>query len=182
MGSCHGKETKSNPVQVENSIVPHDENATTKPKTPRQPHFSFYMPSPLPSYFKNSPASSSVNSTPLRIFKRPFPPPSPAKHIKAFLARRHPSSKPSEATIPECEDVVLLSKNFGFLKNFFSKYELGEVVGRGHFGYACSAVVKKGELKGQEVAVKIIPKEKVRGFLWFFDSFTCDRIRLLLHC
>lgn len=166
MGLCHGKEAKSSPIEVvEDSIIPYnDENHQPEPKTPkRPPKFSFYIPSPLPSYYKNSPASSSVNSTPLRIFRRPFPPPSPAKHIKAFLARRHNSlKKPNEATIPEgSEDELLLNKNFGFLKQFFSKYEIGEVVGRGHFGYTCSAVAKKGELKGQEVAVKVIPKEKV---------------------
>jgi hypothetical protein len=34
-------------------------------------------------------------------------------------------------------------------------------VGRGHFGYTCSAKFKKGERKGQQVAVKVIPKSKV---------------------
>ena len=33
--------------------------------------------------------------------------------------------------------------------------------GRGHFGYTCSAIIKKGELKGQKVVVKVIPKAKV---------------------
>ena len=70
--------------------------------------------------------------------------------------------KPNEASIPEGSEVELgLDKSFGFLKQFFSKYELGEEVGRGHFGYTCSAKVKKGELKGEEVAVKVIPKAKV---------------------
>jgi hypothetical protein len=32
-------------------------------------------------------------------FKRPFPPPSPAKHIRALLARRHGSVKLIEASI-----------------------------------------------------------------------------------
>ncbi|GKV07046.1 hypothetical protein SLEP1_g18856 [Rubroshorea leprosula] len=51
--------------------------------------------------------------------------------------------------------------DFGFLKHFGSKYELGEEVGRAHFGYTCLAKFKKGELKGQQVAVKVIPKVKV---------------------
>lgn len=51
-----------------------------------------------------------------------------------------------------------LDKSFGYPKNFESKYEMGEEIGRGHFGYTCKAKFKKGELKGQEVAVKIIPK------------------------
>jgi serine/threonine protein kinase len=98
----------------------------------------------------------------LRIFKRPFPPPSPAKHIRALLARRHGSVKPNEASIPEgSESDIALDKNFGFSKQFVSHYELGEEVGRGHFGYTCSAKAKKGSLKGQDVAVKVIPKSKV---------------------
>ena len=43
-----------------------------------------------------------------------------------------------------------------------------EEVGRGHFGHTCWAKGKKGDLKGQSVAVKIISKAKVRGFVMFF--------------
>ena len=50
---------------------------------------------------------------------------------------------------------------FGYSKQFYTKYELGDEVGRGHFGYTCSAKAKKGDLKGQEVAIKVIPKSKV---------------------
>lgn len=135
----------------------------------KSPFFFFQSPSPAHYLFsKKSPARSpaNVNSilTPKRIFKRPFPPPSPAKHIKALLARRHGSVKPNEASIPEGsvdEEVTGLDKSFGFSKHFANKYELGEEVGRGHFGYTCSAKIKKGELKGQQVAVKVIPKAKV---------------------
>ncbi|XP_042504832.1 CDPK-related kinase 1-like [Macadamia integrifolia] len=165
MGLCHGRPIPQN--DLDNPVIPEDavpgtnsEPINSEPtKTSK---FPFYSPSPLPSGFKNSPANSSVSSTPLRFFKRPFPPPSPAKHIKALLARRHGSVKPNEATIPEgseCE--VGLDKNFEFSKQVSTKYELGEEVGRGHFGYTCSAKVKKGELKGQEVAVKVIPKAKM---------------------
>ena len=73
--------------------------------------------------------------------------------------------KPNEASIPEgseCE--VGLDKSFGFSKQFLVHYELGEEVGRGHFGYTCSAKGKKGTLKGQDVAVKVIPKAKVSFF------------------
>ncbi|KAJ3686868.1 hypothetical protein LUZ61_016032 [Rhynchospora tenuis] len=38
---------------------------------------------------------------------------------------------------------------------------MGEVVGRGHFGYTCVAKSKKGDLKGEEAAVKVIPKAKM---------------------
>ena len=103
-----------------------------------------------------------MNSTPLRLFKRPFPPPSPAKHIRALLARRHGSIKPNEASIPEGNECEIgLDKNFGFSKHFMSHYELGEEMGRGHFGYTCSAKAKKGSLKGHDVAIKVIPKSKV---------------------
>jgi serine/threonine protein kinase len=158
MGLCHGKpietqKTQSTPIEND---PPNTNSRTNK--------FPFYSPSPLPSLFKNSPAFSSVSSTPLRIFKRPFPPPSPAKHIRALLVRRHGSVKPNEASIPEGSDVcdqLGLDKTFGYSKSFVANYELGEEVGRGHFGYTCSAKAKKGNLKGQDVAVKVIPKSKM---------------------
>lgn len=182
MGLCHGKtiktyeetqeeiqeqitQTGSNKNEKEEKDEKEEEGAPLpKPNTPKPSKFPFfYSPSPLPSSYKNSPSNSSVNSTPLRIFKRPFPPPSPAKHIKAFLARRHGlSKKVNEDSIPEGSEVELgLNKNFGFSKQFYTKYELGEEVGRGHFGYTCCAKVKKGEMKGEEVAVKVILKTKM---------------------
>ncbi|XP_038902111.1 CDPK-related kinase 5-like [Benincasa hispida] len=135
----------------------------------KSPFFPFYSPSPAHYLFSKksparSPANASANSTPKRFFRKPFPPPSPAKHIRAVLARRHGSVKPNETSIPEgneTEGATGLDKNFGFSKHLASKYELGEEVGRGHFGYTCAATFKKGELKGQKVAVKIIPKSKM---------------------
>ncbi|KAH0720267.1 hypothetical protein KY284_005297 [Solanum tuberosum] len=42
--------------------------------------------------------------------------------------------------------------------------------GRGHFGYTCSAIIKKGELKGQKVVVKVIPKAKKELIaLWLLE-------------
>ncbi|KAI4348589.1 hypothetical protein L6164_009297 [Bauhinia variegata] len=162
MGLCHGKPIETSQIQGENPVFPGDNDGLPSSHTGKSSNFPFYSPSPLPSLFKNSPANSSVSSTPLRFFKRPFPPPSPAKHIRALLARRHGSVKPNEASIPEgseCE--VGLDKNFGFSKQFVAHYDLGEEVGRGHFGYTCSAKGRKGSLKGQDVAVKIIPKSKM---------------------
>jgi serine/threonine protein kinase len=78
--------------------------------------------------------------------------------------------KPKEGPIPEHGGVEAeqqqqqqqsLDKSFGYSKNFGAKYELGKEIGRGHFGHTCSATVKKGELKDQTVAVKIISKAKV---------------------
>ncbi|KAJ8770408.1 hypothetical protein K2173_015022 [Erythroxylum novogranatense] len=163
MGICHGR-----PIEQQQDLsngqalsIETDPQAPNS-RTSKTSNFPFYSPSPLPSLFKNSPAVSSVSSTPLRIFKRPFPPPSPAKHIRALLARRHGSVKPNEASIPEgSESEIALDKSFGFSKQFSSHYELGEEVGRGHFGYTCTAKAKKGSLKGQDVAVKVIPKSKM---------------------
>ncbi|BFG37776.1 CDPK-related kinase 7 [Prunus yedoensis var. nudiflora] len=163
MGLCHGKPTENPRAQSQDSTIPSEsEPYALNSRSTKSSNFPFYSPSPLPSLFKNSPANSSVSSTPLRIFKRPFPPPSPAKHIRALLARRHGSVKPNEASIPEGSECdVALDKNFGFSKQFVAHYELGDEVGRGHFGYTCSAKAKKGSLKGQDVAVKVIPKSKM---------------------
>ncbi|KAJ0978971.1 hypothetical protein J5N97_014445 [Dioscorea zingiberensis] len=163
MGLCHGKPIRSPQEEEKHESPPGNEEPLPGLGTPReQPKFPFVSPSPLPGSYKNSPANSSVSSTPLRFFKLPFPPPSPAKHIKALLARRHGSVKPNEASIPEGSEVELgLDKSFGFSKQFLVKYELGEEVGRGHFGYTSSATGKKGEMKGVEVAVKVISKAKM---------------------
>ncbi|KAI3747921.1 hypothetical protein L6452_10659 [Arctium lappa] len=115
---------------------------------------------------KRSPllAVYALTPTPRGFFRRPFPPLSPAQHIKAVLARWHGTSK-ANANVAEGEEGeennVRLNKNFGFLKHIRRKYELGEEVGRGHFGHTCKSKFKYGELKGQQVAIKIIPKSKM---------------------
>ncbi|XP_021896607.1 CDPK-related kinase 5 isoform X1 [Carica papaya] len=171
MGIC----TSKNPNKP-NSYSPRDEDhgATHPSKSPLpaatpiskpSPFFPFYTPSPAHGRNKDGNESRSVNSTPMRFFKRPFPPPSPAKHIRAVLRRRKEKKKEAEneSSIPEEDEGegVELDKRFGFSKEFTSRLEVGDEVGRGHFGYTCSAKFKKGELKGQQVAVKIIPKSKM---------------------
>ncbi|XP_045815165.1 CDPK-related kinase 5-like isoform X2 [Trifolium pratense] len=143
-----------------NSVNGENQNPNTEQQNvKRSPFFPFYSPSPAHQFFsKMSPAR--------KFFKKPFPPPSPAKHIRSLLARRHGSVKPNEASIPEGGEeetvsVAALDKNFGFSKHFGSKYDVGDEVGRGHFGYTCAARLKKGDLKGQQVAVKVIPKAKM---------------------
>lgn len=83
------------------------------------------------------------------------------------------SSSAAAAAIPEDEEEeeVVLDKRFGFSKEFTSRLEVGVEVGRGHFGYTCSATFKKGEHKGQQVAVKVIPKSKVQLSLSFYFIF-----------
>ena len=61
-----------------------------------------------------------------------------------------------------------MDKSFGFSKELSSRYVVGEEIGRGHFGYTCSAFPRKGDLKGQKVAVKVVPKAKVRLSLCIF--------------
>nr|XP_024927844.2 CDPK-related kinase 4-like isoform X1 [Ziziphus jujuba var. spinosa] len=121
-------------------------------------------PSSLPAGVAPSPAR-----TPGRKLRWPLPPPSPAKPIMAALFRRQGrADKPKEGPIPEerhggdeGERESGLDKNFGYGKNFGAKFEIGKEVGRGHFGHTCWAKGKKGELKGQPVAVKIISKAKM---------------------
>ncbi|KAH7833544.1 hypothetical protein Vadar_007427 [Vaccinium darrowii] len=184
MGICTSKPTKPNPYAADTEEQTLERNHSVKPyETPsnghhrtsvdavkKSPFFPFYSPSPA-RYFssKKSPArpsaatesGESANATPRRLFRRPFPPPSPAKHIKAFLARRQAAAIPEGEEKEGGGDAAGLDKGFGFSKQFTSRYEVGEEVGRGHFGYTCSAVAKKGELKGQQVAVKVIPKSKM---------------------
>lgn len=186
MGVCTSKPQKPNPYalrETENGTDPSQIPKTplspnTAADTPRRkndvaagkqsPFFPFYSPSPA-RFLKKSPApgggSRSASSTPRRFFRRPFPPPSPAKHIRAVLARRQGKKAAATAAIPEegeGGDGADLDKRFGFSKEFTSRLEVGEEVGRGHFGYTRSARFKKGELRGQQVAVKVIPKAKVK--------------------
>ncbi|KAJ7967428.1 CDPK-related kinase [Quillaja saponaria] len=172
MGICTSKPSKPNPFAPKQQIQ--DDPSSQIPKTPdeviagkQSPFFPFYSPSPA-HYLKKSPAptpdNKSATSTPRRFFRGPFHPPSPAKHIKAVLARRQ--GKKAANAIPEEEEVevkgaVNLDKRFGFSKEFTSRLEVSKEVGRGHFGYTCSAMYKKGELKGQQVAVKVIAKAKM---------------------
>ncbi|CAH2036248.1 unnamed protein product [Thlaspi arvense] len=186
MGGCTSKPSTSgrpnNPFfpgndypQIDNITPTHLDNSPlpTPSAAKASPFFPFYTPSPARHRRNKSRdvgggagESKSVTSTPLRHLRRAFHPPSPAKHIRAALRRRKGKKEvpPQQATeIPpqEEEDELGLDKRFGFSKEFHSRVELGEEIGRGHFGYTCSAKFKKGELKGQVVAVKIIPKSKL---------------------
>ncbi|KAJ6764673.1 CDPK-RELATED KINASE 3 [Salix koriyanagi] len=125
--------------------------------------------SPLPAGVRPSPSPAR---TPGRKFRWPLPPPSPAKPIMAIMRRRG-QGKQQPITVDGGgeggggERVAAgtgtggLDKSFGYPKNFSAKYELGKEVGRGHFGHTCWAKGKKGERKGQSVAVKIISKAKM---------------------
>ncbi|KAJ9171559.1 hypothetical protein P3X46_014912 [Hevea brasiliensis] len=189
MGQCYGKTNPTNENDSTTTIVATgDRNQTPlRPATPRNGAVGVQSvkntparssnpspwPSPYPHGVSASPLPGGVSpsparaSTPRRFFRRPFPPPSPAKHIAASLAKRLGGAKPKEGPIPEHggteteQQQQSLDKSFGYSKNFGAKYELGKEVGRGHFGHTCSARVKKGELKDQPVAVKIISKAKM---------------------
>ncbi|KAF8679264.1 hypothetical protein HU200_046042 [Digitaria exilis] len=187
MGGCHAKpltqEADSSPPRTAPATPP---PGCATPSTPGKKHwavspfFPFSTPSPSPAHHlfggsaasprKSSPAHPGAGSAPTtparRLLRLPFPPPSPAKHIRAALARRHGPPRPS---IPEEGGGEGeggggggrgLDKGFGFNKGFAAKYDMGDEVGRGHFGYTCAATVKKGARKGESVAVKVIPKAK----------------------
>ena len=201
MGQCYGKTNSTDRTDATNvtivasctdhqtplpSSTPRNGVRSVK-NTPARP--SSTHPSPWPSSYPQGVAASPLPggvspsraraSTPRRILRRPFPPPSPAKHIAASLVKRLGGrGKPKEGPIPEHGGVEAeqqqeqsLDKSFGYSKNFGAKYELGKEIGRGHFGHTCSARVKKGELKDEAVAVKIISKAKVLIICSFqFDS------------
>nr|CAD1838094.1 unnamed protein product [Ananas comosus var. bracteatus] len=120
-------------------------------------------------FSKKSPSAASAGggsaaATPRRLFKLPFPPPSPAKHIRAALARRHGSVKPNEAAIAE----------EGAARGRWRDSTRASASRRGSKGSTRSGrkwggplrvhmlgALKKGERKGEQVAVKVIPKAKM---------------------
>ncbi|GAV61364.1 Pkinase domain-containing protein [Cephalotus follicularis] len=157
MGICTSRPPKPNPYGARDN---HTQDDHTDPAQTPIPLPTPFKLSPFLSFFTPSPSHNrkTGNSTPFRIFRRPFPPPSPAKHIRAVLRRR--PAKKAEA-ISEGDQVVELDKSFGFSKEFTSMFDVGEEVGRGHFGHTCSAKFNKGERKGQQVAVKVISKAKM---------------------
>ncbi|KAI4363697.1 hypothetical protein MLD38_019884 [Melastoma candidum] len=125
--------------------------------------------SPLPAGVAPSPSPAR---TPLRKFRWPLPPPSPARPIMSAIAKRmagrggpknEPIAEELADGVAEAEEdgEPQLDKNFGYGKNIGAKFELGKEIGRGHFGHTCWAKGKKGELKGQTVAVKVISKVKM---------------------
>ncbi|XP_010035305.2 CDPK-related kinase 4 isoform X1 [Eucalyptus grandis] len=129
------------------------------------------FPSPLPAGVAASPSPAR---TPLRKFRWPLPPPSPARPIMSLIAKRRGRGAPKEGPIAEEQAVdgegePPLDKSFGYAKNFCARFELGKEVGRGHFGHTCWAKGKKGELKGQNVAVKIISKAKMTSAISIED-------------
>ena len=99
---------------------------TGKGSTPARSSNQSPWPSPYPHGVSASPLPPGVSpsparaSTPGRFFKRRFAPPSPAKHIKASLAKRFGHGKPKQGTIPEEEGIEpeqSLDKTFGYSKN-----------------------------------------------------------------
>ncbi|KAJ6881298.1 hypothetical protein NC651_027996 [Populus alba x Populus x berolinensis] len=181
MGHCCSKDVSAVNNEVINSIKhPTPPNAAAVEVAP--PATNGYansfaaspFQSPLPAGVRPSPSPAR---TPGRKFRWPLPPPSPAKPIMAIMRRRVQGNQQPQEGQPITVDgggeggggerVAVgigtggLDKNFGYPKNLAAKFELGKEVGRGHFGHTCWAKGKKGELKGQPVAVKIISKAKM---------------------
>ncbi|KAH9321979.1 hypothetical protein KI387_016618, partial [Taxus chinensis] len=172
MGQCYGKNIAvDDAADGSRTETGAHQNGVSSVKNTPSHHSSSPWPNPFPHAASPLPGAlppgvppSPARSTPRRFFRRPFPPPSPAKHIKSSLAKRQGAPKqPKDGPIPEdgAETERPLDKSFGYSKNFTSKYELGHEVGRGHFGHTCYAKARKGELKGQAVAVKVISKAKM---------------------
>ncbi|KAJ6403515.1 hypothetical protein OIU84_015428, partial [Salix udensis] len=147
MGTCTSKPPKPNPY------APSDTNPP--PQTPPSQH-------DLPTnqiQTPKSPVAPFPTSKPSPYF--PLYTPSPFKKTPFKSKKKKKSgADPSAEDDDDNEEAVELDKRFGFSKEFTSRLEVGEEVGRGHFGYTCSAKFKKGERKGQQVAVKVIPKSK----------------------
>ncbi|KAK6275309.1 hypothetical protein POUND7_005018 [Theobroma cacao] len=163
MGHCCSKNVSvvnNDANSAVNYSQPRPVPASTTPSIETNSYAVSPFASPLPAGVAPSPSPAR---TPGRKFRWPLPPPSPAKPIMAAIMRRRGSNKPApvEGTIPEDGEGVVLDKNFGYGKNLGAKFELGKEIGRGHFGHTCWAKGKKGELKGQSVAVKIISKAKM---------------------
>ncbi|KAF3487564.1 hypothetical protein F2Q69_00056404 [Brassica cretica] len=172
MGHCYSRNisaVEDDEIPEAPDQPPQNHRHASAPQSPLASEVNSYNISPFQSPFPAG-VSPSPARTPGRKFKWPFPPPSPAKPIMAALRRRRAAAP---QPIPEDSADVggggessgggerLLDKNFGFGKNFEGKYELGKEVGRGHFGHTCWAKAKKGKMKGQTVAVKIIAKAKM---------------------
>lgn len=197
MGHCCSKNIAVNhdSVDADHVVKPPTSNHAAAPSPAATPGLSVSVPGDAATPGRYTPASSFSTSpftsplpagvapsparTPGRKFRWPLPPPSPAKPIMAALLRRQGKTKPKDGPIPEeqgegggggggAEGERSLDKSFGYGKNFGAKFELGKEVGRGHFGHTCWAKGKKGELKGQSVAVKIISKAKVKIFICCF--------------
>jgi len=65
----------------------------------------------------------------------------------------------------------VLDKSFGYDRHFAAKYELGKEVGCGHFGHTCLVRGRKGDMRGQVLAVKVISKAKVLLLVISHSSF-----------
>ncbi|XP_010523218.1 PREDICTED: CDPK-related kinase 8 isoform X2 [Tarenaya hassleriana] len=183
MGGCTSKPSdKPNPYAPRNTFPQNDDStpshlAKSQAPTPAaaakaSPFFPFYTPSPA-HHRSGGRESKSMMSTPLHHLRRHFHPLSPARHIRVALRRRkgrkEAAAETAEISVETEGEELGLDKRFGFSKDLKSKVDLGEEVGRGHFGYTCSAKFKKGELKGQQIAVKVIPKSKMTSAIAIED-------------
>ncbi|KAL8060536.1 hypothetical protein ABFX02_02G031000 [Erythranthe guttata] len=94
--------------------------------------------------------------------KKPPPKPNPyARRDPSEYSNPPPTTTLTPSAAAAAEEKTELDKRFGFSTKFASRFKIMDEVRQGHFGYTCSAIAKKGELKAQKVAVKIIPKSKV---------------------
>ncbi|XP_066317470.1 calcium/calmodulin-dependent serine/threonine-protein kinase 1-like [Miscanthus floridulus] len=165
-GGARGRLLRGRCVGAESGATPARSAAASSPWAE--------SPFGLPDGIAPTPATSA--STPRQFFRRSFPPPSLAKHIKESLARWPPrrrcpgcpSWSQSRSTGPEAPAAPVrwsreLDKSFGYDRHFAAKYELGKEVGCGHFGHTCLVRGCKGDMRSQVLAVKVISKAKTTG-------------------
>ncbi|KAK9724868.1 hypothetical protein RND81_05G104100 [Saponaria officinalis] len=185
MGQCYSTKSSvavndtANANEVPAAAVP-PPASTSGRQTPPMAQSPWLSPYPAGVNPSPSPATATPGR---RRLKWPFPPPSPAKPIMAAFRRRRGSKEAAVAEAAgagtvagreeeerrERERERGLDKNFGYGKNLGGKYELGKEVGRGHFGHTCWAKGKKGDLKGQTIAIKIISKAKMTSAIAIED-------------
>ncbi|PWA94477.1 protein kinase superfamily protein [Artemisia annua] len=152
MGACSSKPSKP---PKRNPYAPRD--LPLPPPTPPQSNQNdktsspFYNITPVRFFQTNKNKTSPPRTGPY------FPPLSPAKHIMAVLAKRR---KGATEEVEGGMDVAL-DKRFGLSKRFKDRYEVGDEMGRGHFGFVVTATCKYGDHVGRKVAVKVIPKAKM---------------------
>lgn len=86
-------------------------------------------------------------------------------HKPKEIQQKHGNDKKKEKTSSR-KGVVACGKrtDFGYFKDFDTKYSIGKLLGHGQFGYTYVAIDKDS---GDRVAVKKIDKNKVFTFLSF---------------
>lgn len=134
------------------------QNGQTRPRS-REQAAAGVMPGLSPPSQARRPRSKEIekpadrNPKPVEAPRRPPSSRPPSEKKKGGNARVGSNIKDNKETVP-------LGKrtNFGYERDFKSKYTLGKLLGHGQFGYTYVAIEKA---TGEKVAVKTIEKKQV---------------------